>query len=68
MSRSPVPVAPADIERALVAISPYVRRTPIIEVRGSEIGVDATIVINLEFMQCSGSFKGSLRGASRRAR
>lgn len=62
MSPSPDLVTPADIERAMDAISPHVRRTPVIEVPGSEFGVDATFVIKLEFMQRSGAFKA--RGAT----
>ncbi|NNE13040.1 MAG: pyridoxal-phosphate dependent enzyme, partial [Ilumatobacter sp.] len=55
-------VTPADIERAAAALAPHLRHTPIIEVPGSEIGVDATIVFKLEFLQHSGSFKA--RGAT----
>jgi threonine dehydratase len=44
------------------AISPYVRRTPVIELPGSEFGVDATLVLKLEFVQRSGAFKA--RGAT----
>ena len=62
MPQPPDLVVPADIERAMEAISPYVRRTPIIEVPGEEFGVDATLVIKLELMQRSGAFKG--RGAT----
>jgi threonine dehydratase len=43
-------------------IRPYVRRTPVIELRGSELGVPcATVTLKLELMQHSGSFK--VRGA-----
>ena len=62
MPAPPVLVTPADIAAAMDAISPYVRRTPVIEVPGREFGVDATLVIKLEFMQRSGAFKG--RGAT----
>jgi threonine dehydratase len=44
------------------AIAPFVRATPILEVPGSEIGVDTTLVFKLEHVQQSGSFKG--RGAA----
>lgn len=57
-----VPVSPADISRALEAITPYVRRTPVVEVPGDEFGIDATLVIKLEFIQRSGAFKA--RGAT----
>lgn len=43
-------------------IRPYVRRTPVIELQGSELGVDcATVTLKLELLQHSGSFKA--RGA-----
>jgi threonine dehydratase len=43
-------------------IRPYVRRTPVIEVRGGELGVPcATVTLKLELLQHSGSFK--VRGA-----
>ena len=53
---------PSDIERAIEAITPFVRTTPVLEVPGSEIGVDATLIFKLEYVQQSGSFKG--RGAA----
>jgi threonine dehydratase len=59
-------VTPQDIERAMAAISPYVRRTPVIELPGDEFGIapelGATLVVKLEFMQRSGAFKA--RGAT----
>jgi len=43
-------------------IRPYIRRTPVIELRGSELGVGcATVTLKLESLQHSGSFKA--RGA-----
>jgi threonine dehydratase len=43
-------------------IRPYIRRTPVIEVDGSDFGLDGiTLVFKLEFLQHSGSFKA--RGA-----
>jgi threonine dehydratase len=61
----PNPVASIDAERIAAAeriIRPYIRRTPVIELRGSELGVDcATIALKLESLQHSGSFKA--RGA-----
>jgi threonine dehydratase len=43
-------------------IRPYIRRTPVIELRGSELGVAcATVTLKLELLQHSGSFKA--RGA-----
>ena len=55
-------VTPDQIEAAAAAIGPFVRHTPILEVPGSEIGVDATLVLKLEYLQHSGSFKA--RGAT----
>jgi len=55
------------IDRAAIAqtyplIRPYIRRTPIVEVDGADFGVDGiTLVLKLEFLQHSGSFKA--RGA-----
>ena len=49
----------AAVERV---IRPYVRRTPVVELAGSELGVAcATVVLKLESLQHSGSFKA--RGA-----
>ncbi len=62
---SPVPTpapTPAQIERAAGAIEPFVRRTPVLTVPGSEIGLEATLVLKLEYLQHSGSFKA--RGAT----
>lgn len=55
-------VTPDDIERAAELIAPHVRATPIIEVPGQEIGLAATLVLKLEYLQHSGSFKA--RGAT----
>ena len=46
-----------DIERAAAAIGAQVRTTPIVEIPGEEIGLDATLVLKLEYLQHSGSFK-----------
>lgn len=51
-----------DIERAASAIGGQIRTTPIVEVPGAEIGLDATLVLKLEYLQHSGSFKA--RGAA----
>jgi threonine dehydratase len=43
-------------------IRPYVRRTPILEVAGADLGLDSiSLIFKLEFLQHSGSFKA--RGA-----
>lgn len=61
----PNPVATVDAERIAAAeriIRPYIRRTPVIELPGSELGVAcATVTLKMESLQHSGSFK--VRGA-----
>ena len=54
-------VTPADIDNAAAAIAQHVRHTPLIEVPGSTIGLDVTLVFKLEFLQVTGAFKA--RGA-----
>ena len=54
-------VSPVQISAAAALIAPHVRSTPIVELTGSEIGIDATVVVKLEHLQNSGSFK--VRGA-----
>ena len=51
-----------DVERAAELIAPHLRVTPVVEVPGEEIGIDATLVLKLEYLQHSGSFKA--RGAT----
>jgi threonine dehydratase len=59
--------APHAVDRAAIAaayerIRPYVRTTPILEVEGSELGLDGlSLVLKLEQLQHAGSFKS--RGA-----
>lgn len=55
-------VTPDDVERAAELIGRHVRATPTLEVPGQEIGIDATLVFKLEYLQHSGSFKA--RGAT----
>ncbi len=62
MAASLPELTPDDIQAANAAISPFIRHTPILEVPGNEIGVDTTLVLKLEYLQHSGSFKG--RGAT----
>ncbi|HYW53224.1 MAG TPA: threonine/serine dehydratase [Dongiaceae bacterium] len=61
----PNPVAEIGAERIAAAeriIRPYIRRTPVIELHGSELDVAcATVTLKLESLQHSGSFKA--RGA-----
>jgi threonine dehydratase len=52
----------ANIGQAARLIEPHVRRTPVVEVRGRDLGIgDCTLVFKLEQLQYSGSFK--VRGA-----
>jgi threonine dehydratase len=55
-------VTPERIEAAAAVIGSYVRHTPVVEVPGSEIGLDVDLVLKLEYLQHSGSFKA--RGAT----
>lgn len=55
-------VTPEDIARAGEAIAAHVRRTPLIEIDGTTLGIDATLVFKLEFLQVTGAFKA--RGAT----
>jgi threonine dehydratase len=61
----PNSVAAIDADRITATeriIRPYVRRTPVIELQGSELGIGcATVTLKLESLQHSGSFKA--RGA-----
>jgi threonine dehydratase len=50
------------VASAYATIRPYIRRTPVIEVDGSDFGLDGiTLIFKLELLQHSGSFKA--RGA-----
>src|SRR6185312_14737379 len=50
------------ITAAEALIRPHIRRTPVVEVAGADWGVAADrIILKLELLQCSGSFKA--RGA-----
>jgi threonine dehydratase len=51
-------ISGADIRSAYALIAPHVRRTPVIEVEGSDFGVDtAKLLLKLELLQHAGSFK-----------
>jgi threonine dehydratase len=50
-----------DVEAAAARIDGRVRRTPVLEVRGDELGVSARVLLKLELTQHTGSFKA--RGA-----
>src|SRR3954468_1633992 len=57
-----IPVDRDSIARTYETIRPYIRRTPVIEVDGSDFGLEGvSLVFKLEFLQHSGSFKA--RGA-----
>ena len=59
---SPSDVGRAQIEATENVIRRYIRRTPIVEVDGRDFGLESvTLVLKLEFLQQSGSFKA--RGA-----
>lgn len=50
-----------DIVAARTAITPYIRRTPVVELQGTDIGIKAEVTLKLELLQHAGSFKA--RGA-----
>ncbi len=52
---------PDDIVRAAEVIASHVRHTPVIEIDGESLGLDATLVFKLEYLQVTGAFKA--RGA-----
>jgi threonine dehydratase len=57
-----IPISAGEIRATYAAIAPHIRRTPIIEVDGSDFGVPAaSLVLKLESLQHAGSFKA--RGA-----
>ena len=49
------------ITAARTAIAPYIRRTPTVEVQGSDLGLGNALTLKLELLQHTGSFKA--RGA-----
>jgi len=58
------PVTPADIEAARARIADRVRRTPVLQLEPGAFGVQGRIVLKLELLQHTGSFK--VRGAFNR--
>ena len=52
---------PQQIDQAAAVIAPHTRRTPVIEIPGETLGIDATLVFKLEYLQVTGAFKA--RGA-----
>lgn len=57
-------VTPDDIEIAAKRIEPYVRRTPVLAVRGADLDLPIDVQLKLELLQHAGSFKP--RGAFNR--
>ncbi|MDP9090065.1 MAG: threonine/serine dehydratase [Pseudomonadota bacterium] len=51
-------ISAADIRCAYATIAPHLRRTPVIEVDGSDFGIEASrLLLKLELLQHAGSFK-----------
>src|ERR1700751_5172056 len=62
MSDTSIALNREQIARCANLIRPYVRRTPIIEINGADVGVNAReLCLKLELFQHAGSFKA--RGA-----
>jgi threonine dehydratase len=53
-----------DIEAAAARIAPHVRRTPVMRMAGGDLGLDFALILKLELLQATGSFKP--RGAFNR--
>lgn len=51
----------AEIEEAYARVRPLVRRTPVVEIDGGDVGVAGRVLLKLELLQHTGSFKA--RGA-----
>lgn len=51
----------AELESAAMRIQQHIRRTPLLEVHGDELGVPGRVLLKLEHLQHTGSFKA--RGA-----
>src|SRR5262249_62159288 len=55
-------ISRADIERVHAVIAPYIRRTPVVEIDGGDVGArEPRVTFKLELLQRAGSFK--VRGA-----
>ena len=54
---APLPVTSADIDAAAARIAPHIRRTPVMALPPGSLGIDATIIFKLEFLQHAGTFK-----------
>lgn len=58
---SRVAIARSEVRRAATRIAPYVRRTPVAVLSGIQVGLPHDVVLKLESLQHTGSFKA--RGA-----
>jgi threonine dehydratase len=56
-----VPIARSEVREAALRIAPFVRRTPVVVLGGDSVGLPHDVVLKLEQLQHSGSFKA--RGA-----
>ena len=54
----------SEIEAAAARIAPHVRRTPVMRMAGGDLGLDIPLILKLELLQATGSFKP--RGAFNR--
>ncbi len=54
-------IARREVREAALRIAPYVRRTPVVVLAGGRLGLEHDVVLKLEGLQHSGSFK--VRGA-----
>jgi threonine dehydratase len=54
----------ADIQAAAARIAPHIRHTPVMRMGGGDLGVDMPLILKLELLQATGSFKP--RGAFNR--
>jgi len=54
----------AEIEAAAARIAPHLRRTPVMRMAGRDLGLDIPLILKLELLQATGSFKP--RGAFNR--
>jgi threonine dehydratase len=54
----------ADIKAAAARIAPHIRRTPVLRMEGADLGLSIPVILKLELLQATGSFKP--RGAFNR--
>jgi threonine dehydratase len=46
-----------DVEHAQARLAGHLRRTPVLALHGSELGVAGRVVLKLEYLQHTGTFK-----------